>query len=397
MTRPYLTPIVVVVLALSMVAIATPAAGTGYEPPAVVAGPVEFTALDSGDQHVEIVFADSVDLSALEITVLDANGTVVANSSDINTWWSSEADGRVWVDLGDVDLGEGATVRIGSGEDARTYDVATTGSFVQYGHANNASVEPGESLALVDLTGANTTYEIRDGNGTVIASGVLGEHSHVTMVDTSSWSDTGTYHVTFGNSSTRSVQVVGDDTSSSGSDTVEDGTGDDGTSGDASSEGDGESDDGEESRTTATEYLDLENEAIHNDTVAVGENVTVSATFVNVGDAAGDFWAWIAYADDFEELDRRRVAGMAIGERRAVEFTISFDEPGEYEVILSGRVLGTVTVEPASESSQSSLGCHAGSTSHGTLALDSSGFAPADRASPRLSPLGTRSAVCSGN
>lgn len=412
MTHPYLTPIVVVVLALSMVAIATPAAGSAYEPPAVVAGPVEFTALDSGDHHVELVFADAVNLSAIEIAVLDANGTVVADSSDINTGLSSWADGRVVVDLGDVDLGEGATVRIGSGDDARTYDVATTASFVQYGHANDASVEPGESLALVDLTGTDTTYEIRDGDGNVIASGTLGERSHVTVVDTSSWTDTGTYQVTFGNSSTQSVQVGEDDTSSSGSDATDDESSDDGASddgaaestddgsGDAdSSEGDGESDDGEETQTTRTEYLDLENETIHNDTVEVGENVTVSATFVNVGDAAGDFWAWVAYADDFEEIDRRRVAEMGIGERRAVEFTINFDEPGEYEVILSGRVLGTVTVEPATESTQSNLVCHAGpeSSAHGTLALDSSGFTPADREHPRLSPLGSQSALCSGN
>lgn len=412
MTHPYLTPIIVAMLALSMVAIATPAAGTAYEPPAVVAGPVEFTALDSGDQHVELVFADSVNLSAIEIAVLDANGTVVADRSDINHGFSSEAEGRVFIDLGDVDLDDGATVRIGSGDDARTYEVATTNSFVQYGHDNNASVEPGDSLALVDLTGTDTTYEIRDENGTVIGSGTLGEHSHATVIDTSAWTDTGTYTVTFGNSSTRSIQVVEGDASSSGSDATDDGTSDDGASDDGaaestddgsgdddSSEDDGESDDGEETQTTRTEYLDLENEAIHNDTVEVGENVTVSATFVNVGDAAGDFWAWVAYADDFEEVDRRRVAEMGIGERRAVEFTISFDEPGEYEVILSGRVLGTVTVEPATESTQSNLICHAGpeSSAHGTLALDSSGFTPADREHPRLSPLGSQSALCSGN
>ena len=86
-------------------------------------------------------------------------------------------------------------------------------------------------------------------------------------------------------------------------------------------------------------------------TVTVGENVTVSAEAVNVGDSGG------GYTFNFEsnasvcgtrycEFEQIRVTIPANSDRR-VETNVSFDEPGTYSVRVDGERAGTVRVAPS--------------------------------------------------
>lgn len=77
-------------------------------------------------------------------------------------------------------------------------------------------------------------------------------------------------------------------------------------------------------------------------TVTVGENVTVSAEAVNVGDSGG------GYTLDFERnritFEEIRVT-IPANEDRRVSTNVSFDEPGTYEIRVNGKLAGTVTVQ----------------------------------------------------
>lgn len=86
-------------------------------------------------------------------------------------------------------------------------------------------------------------------------------------------------------------------------------------------------------------------------TVTVGENVTVDAQAVNVGDSGG------GYTFEFEsngtycgttwcQFDEKRVTVPA-GERRSASATIQFDEPGTYKIRVNGVNAGIVTVAAA--------------------------------------------------
>ena len=86
-------------------------------------------------------------------------------------------------------------------------------------------------------------------------------------------------------------------------------------------------------------------------TVTVGENITVSAEAVNVGDSGGGFTfnfgrnttdCGTTYCE-FEEI---RVTIPANSDRR-VETNVSFDEPGTYSVRVDGNKAGTVRVTPS--------------------------------------------------
>lgn len=390
MTRSYVTPVVVFLLAASLVATATPAIGSADGLPPLEQGPVEFTALDSGDGHVELVFADSINRSAMRVEVVAADGTVVADDDDVNEWNTDEAEGRLWIDLGDTELTDDATVRIETDAGTRTYSVDASDAFVQNGYDTDTTVTPGEPLALVDLTTTNRSYEVRNESGAMVTAGSLGDASHVELLDTSGWEANETYEVTFIDGETSSVEVEDPSGASSTSEhSSHNSSGADDTSGAA------------DSTATApepTEYLALENETIHNKTVAVGENVTVSATFVNVGNEAGDFWAWLAYGEEIHGLDRRLVTGMGIDERRHVEFTVSFQDPGEYEVILSGRIIGTITVEAGAAEPAPKLGCIDASTtaSQGLPVIASNGYVPTDQEQPRFAAFWVQSTNCGG-
>ena len=86
-------------------------------------------------------------------------------------------------------------------------------------------------------------------------------------------------------------------------------------------------------------------------TVTVGENVTLNAEAVNVGDAGG------GYTFEFEsngtecgtrwcQFDTQRVT-IPTQERRAVNTTIQFDEPGTYKIRVNGKSAGSVRVQSA--------------------------------------------------
>lgn len=174
--------------------------------PTVDQSPVEYQALESEDHHVEVVFEDPIDPSDYAFTVIDADGTEVADDDDVNKGLRFNHDRQVTLDLGDHDLADGAVLRIeGQGINA-TLPITTTDAFVQEGYAHEPEIEPGETLAVVDIWGADQYYEIADDDGTVLASGTLGEHSFVAAVDTSGWDDGASYTVQFGpNSTTRTI------------------------------------------------------------------------------------------------------------------------------------------------------------------------------------------------
>lgn len=93
-----------------------------------------------------------------------------------------------------------------------------------------------------------------------------------------------------------------------------------------------------------TAKLELENVTISNTTVHPNETVTVNATLKNDGEVSGDLVAWLGTGDDLRQLTRTSVR-LDDGERRSMQFTVSFERPGTHGLVLSGRPIGTVTVE----------------------------------------------------
>ncbi|MBX0303292.1 hypothetical protein [Haloarcula salinisoli] len=79
-------------------------------------------------------------------------------------------------------------------------------------------------------------------------------------------------------------------------------------------------------------------------TVTVGENVTVSAEAVNVGDSGGGYT--FEFERDRVRFERIRATIPANDDRR-VSTNISFDEPGTYRISVNGNRAGSVTVQPA--------------------------------------------------
>ena len=74
----------------------------------------------------------------------------------------------------------------------------------------------------------------------------------------------------------------------------------------------------------------------------VGDDLGVTATVENTGGAAGTYTAELTV--DGQVVDQRTVT-LDAGESADVSFTHSFDEPGDYELAISGAPVGTVTVE----------------------------------------------------
>jgi len=80
-------------------------------------------------------------------------------------------------------------------------------------------------------------------------------------------------------------------------------------------------------------------------TVTVGENITVGAEAVNVGDSQGGYTFEFEY-DRTIAFDEIRVTIPANSDRR-VTSNISFDEPGTYRISVNDKKAGIVTVQRA--------------------------------------------------
>ena len=81
-------------------------------------------------------------------------------------------------------------------------------------------------------------------------------------------------------------------------------------------------------------------------TIATGENVTVTVTLENTGDADGDYEVTLNVDDARVDSTTESVSA---GETTELSFVHTFEEAGEYEVRVSDVQAGTVTVEHASD------------------------------------------------
>jgi len=87
-------------------------------------------------------------------------------------------------------------------------------------------------------------------------------------------------------------------------------------------------------------------------TVTVGENVTVTAEAVNVGDSGGGFTFdfrrnGTQYGTTWTTFESVRESGIRPNERRAANATLQFDRPGTYKLRVNDRTAGVVTVTSA--------------------------------------------------
>lgn len=85
-------------------------------------------------------------------------------------------------------------------------------------------------------------------------------------------------------------------------------------------------------------------------TVTVGENVTVSAEVVNVGDTGGGFTFEFKrngtdYGTRWTTFESQRVRDVGPNERREANTTLQFDRPGTYEFRVNNQKAGIVTVQ----------------------------------------------------
>ncbi|MDS0284197.1 hypothetical protein [Haloarcula onubensis] len=95
----------------------------------------------------------------------------------------------------------------------------------------------------------------------------------------------------------------------------------------------------------------LRNADVSATTVTVGENVTVTANAVNVGDSGGGYTFEFKrngtdYGTTWTTFASRRVT-LAADEYRSVNATVQFDEPGTYGIRVNDKRAGVVRVQSA--------------------------------------------------
>lgn len=88
--------------------------------------------------------------------------------------------------------------------------------------------------------------------------------------------------------------------------------------------------------------FDVTDVALEPDSIAQGESTRVTATVENTGNATGEFLAELAVGGIVVE---DRAVELEPNESDTVTFEWQFDEPGTYEVAVSGLEAGTVTVD----------------------------------------------------
>lgn len=178
---------------------------TNDDRPALEREPVEFTALDSGDEHIEVVFENAIYTPKYNFTVQTSDGEVVAHP-EVNSWFTDTSEGYVWLDI-DTDLHRDDLVlslEVSDTDERYEYDLTTTDSFVQhdYPERSDTSVSGDSDLAILNLPGRSPTdvgYEIRDGDGETVVSGSTGADTFVSVEDVSDLDASKNYTVGFDN------------------------------------------------------------------------------------------------------------------------------------------------------------------------------------------------------
>jgi hypothetical protein len=102
--------------------------------------------------------------------------------------------------------------------------------------------------------------------------------------------------------------------------------------------------------------------------VFVGEDTTATATIENTGTGVGEFTAQLTANGDPIATQTVTVPG---GESRTVEFTVSFDETGTFDLAINGTAVGTVTVSEAPDISVDPASVDFGSAGIGTTTTES--------------------------
>jgi len=134
----------------------------------------------------------------------------------------------------------------------------------------------------------------------------------------------------------------------------------------------------EESSPALEPAFELVDSSLATGTVSAGENVTISATVRNDGDAPGTYRAILVVDDEAVAAESIEVAADATG---TVTFEHAFENPGEYEVRLGETVVGDVTVESVD------------STDGDGASTDGDGDGNPDEAVDRPGSRGTRTLV----
>lgn len=93
--------------------------------------------------------------------------------------------------------------------------------------------------------------------------------------------------------------------------------------------------------STGEPQFDLSVDAISQSEYELGSTTTVSSTVENTGDAEGTFTVELSVGG---EVTQTKEVTLGPGESQAVEFEITFDELGEFEIVINGESLGTVSV-----------------------------------------------------
>lgn len=125
-----------------------------------------------------------------------------------------------------------------------------------------------------------------------------------------------------------------------------DATGDDGSDDDDGARDAGDDGSGDDDRTTGEAAISVAGGSLSDDTVTVGEPVTVRVVVENTGD---DTVAAVVPVTVDGETEHTAEVGLEPGETGTITTTLTFDEPGEYTIGADGEEIGTVTVGPTRE------------------------------------------------
>jgi len=150
--------------------------------------PVAFTALDSGDRHIEVHFDGSISLTRYDFVVRDSDGDTVAEPT-VNGWYSDPSEGYLWFDqIGNLGAESLSLVLedTWTGETHR-YEITTTDAFVQAGESTTTTLdsEGSAEVAVLNIPGRDPTdlgFEIMSGNDSV-AAGSTGAETFSTVVE----------------------------------------------------------------------------------------------------------------------------------------------------------------------------------------------------------------------
>jgi len=156
--------------------------------PAIERAPVAFTALDSGDRHIEVRFRGSISLTRYDFVVQNSDGDTIAEPT-VNGWYSDPSEGYLWFDQAEDLEAENPSLVLEdtwTGETHR-YEIRSTDAFVQADQSTTTTIdsEVDNEVAILNIPGRNPTdlgFEIMSGNDSV-ATGSTGTETFVTVVE----------------------------------------------------------------------------------------------------------------------------------------------------------------------------------------------------------------------